>query len=132
MDLAQLTSKLAYRLLRPVRHPRCLTTFGSFHVDWPALWDSLDLIFVDRAVWQTNWLSAHGIHHLFCHCGVRESQHHLFVDCPLARFLFYWFEQLIFRLHRPIRGLSATVKRFGFATADSIPAGFQFLLACIH
>ena len=146
IDLAQLTSKIAYRLLRPVRHPRCLTTFASFHVDWPTLWDSLDLIFVDRAVWKTNWLSAHGIlptcdrlsqwgvtvHHLFSHCGARESQHHLFVDCPLARFLFDWFEQFVFRLHRPIRGLSATVKRFGFSSADSIPAGFQFLLACIR
>ena len=105
IDLAQLTSKIAYRSLRPVRHPGCLTTFASFHVDCPALWDSLDLIFVDRAVWQSNWLSAHGIlptcdqlsqwgvtvHRLFCHCGVRESQHHLFVDCPLARFLSDWF-----------------------------------------
>ena len=146
LDLQQLTSRIAYRLLRPVHHPRCLATFAAFHVDWPNLWACLELVFIDRAVWKTNRLVAHGIlptcdrlsqwgvtaNHLFCHCGVRENQHHVFVECALAQSMFDWLEQLLSRLRRPSRCLFMTARRFCFPASESIPAGFQFLLACIR
>ena len=60
-DLANLTSKIAYRHIQPVVTHRCVTKFTDYHLDWPALWRDLELYFVNKPIWKTNFLILHGI-----------------------------------------------------------------------
>ena len=123
-----------------------MTKFAAFNVDSKAVWRSLEFLTFDRPIWKTNWLAVHGIlptydrlsswgvavPNFHCHCGSLESQHHMFVDCPLARALIDWFEGLLRRFCRLGRSLSNAEIRFGFATSVKIPAGYKFILATLR
>ena len=110
-NLEQLTSRIAYRPIQPVVTHRCQTKFATYHLDWPALWCDLDLYFVNKPIWKTNFLIIHGIlptvdrlarwgiepRNRLCHCGEPETQEHLYEHCPLTLILIDWFEELLGR-----------------------------------
>ena len=87
-NLENLTSKLAYRRIQPAVTHHCVTKFADYHLDWPALWHDLDLFFVDKRIWKTNFLILRGIlltvdrlarwgiepRNLRCHCGQPDSR----------------------------------------------------------
>ena len=87
-NLENLTSKLAYRRIQPAVTHRCVTKFADYHLDWPALWHDLDLFFVDKRIWKTNFLILRGIlltvdrlarwgiepRNPRCHCGQPDSR----------------------------------------------------------
>ena len=146
LPLSNLSSRVAYSMLVPCEQHRCVTKFAAFNVDWKAVWRSLEFLTFDHPIWKTNWLAVHGIlptydrlsswgvavPNFHCHCGSLESQHHMFVDCPLARALIDWFEGLLRRFCRLGRSLSNAEIRFGFATSVKIPAGYKFILATLR
>ena len=69
--------------------------FATYQLDWPALWKDLDLYFINKPIWKTNFLLIHGIlpsadrlarwgippRTLLCHCGLLETQEHLYEHC---------------------------------------------------
>ena len=143
--LENLTSHIAYRRIQqPVTH-RCVNKFAEYHLDWPALWNDLELYFIDKPIWKTNFLVLHGIlptvDHLarwgieprnpLCHCGQIETQEHLFEHCPVTLILVDWFEELLGRKWPDYRLSNAHI-RFGHPASAGFPAGFKFLLATLR
>ena len=144
-NLEHLTSKIAYRRIQPEVTHRCMTKFADYHLDWSALWCDLELYFVDKPIWKTNFLLLHGIlptvdrlahwgiepRNTLCHCGQPESQEHLFEDCSLTLILVNWFEELLGRKWPDYRLSNAHIQ-FGHPASAGFPAGFKFLLATLR
>ena len=140
-----LTSKLAYRRIQPAVTHRCISKFAVYHLDWLALWRDLELFFIDKPIWKTNFLILHGIlptidrlarwgiepHNPSCHCGEPESQEHLYEHCPFTLILVDWFEELLGRKWPEYR-LSHAHIRFGHPASAGFPAGFKLLLATLR
>ena len=137
-DIGNLTSQTAYRRIQPAITHRCVAKFQKHHLDWPALWHDIDLLFLNKAVWKTNFLVLHGIlptmnrlarwgitpRNTLCHCGQRKTQEH----CTLTLVLVHWFEELL-GIKWPNHRLSNAHIWFGFPASAGILAGFKFILA---
>ena len=118
-NLEHLTNKIAYRRIQPAVTHRCITKFAAYHLDWPALWRDLELFFVDKPIWKTNFLILHGILPT--------------VDPTLSSY------PDPCRLVRGVAGsqmagylLSNAHIRFGHPASAGFPAGFKFLLATLR
>ena len=104
------------------REHRCVALYHgwSLPVDWTTVWLNLCLWRFTRPIRDTNWLVAHGVLPTAdrlnrfgmridpsCHCGRPESLVHLFVECPVAKRLFAWYQMLVccaaLHLPRPVR-----------------------------
>ena len=91
-NLANLTWKIAYHRIQPAVTHRGVIKFAEYQLDWPALWRDLDLYFVNKPVWKTNFLILHGIlKNIYTNTRVprtpirtQESQEHLYEHCPLT------------------------------------------------
>ena len=143
--LKDLTAQRAYLQLRGFPTHRCVYKFQNYNIDWPSIWHDLENHFIDKPIWKTNFLLAHGIlptidrlqrwgiviHQPLCHCGDTETQTHLFEQCPLSLYAVRWFEGLLAQ-SRPQHRLSNAHVRFGFPSSAGIPAGFKFLLATLR
>ena len=124
---------------------RCVVKFADYQLDWPALWRDLELYFVDKPIWKTNFLILHDIlptadrlacwgiepRHTSCHCGQPESQEHLYEHCPLTLILVDWFEELLGRKWPNYRLSNAHIP-FGHPASAGFLAGFKFLLATLR
>ena len=131
-NLENLTSKLAYRRIQPAVTHRCVTKFADYHLDWPALWHDLDLFFVEKPIWKTNFLILHGIlptvdrlarwgiepRNPRRHCGQPETQEHLLEHCPLTLILVDWFEELL-GCKWPVKFLLATLRHYVWVARNS-------------
>ena len=141
IPLEDLSAHRAYLQFRGYSILRCVNTFKGYNIDWRSIWNDLDIYFIDKPIWKTNFLLAHGIlpttdrlqrwgiaiHQPTCHCGNLETQTHLFEQCPLLLHAVRWFEGLLAQSRPQHRLLNAHV-RFGFPSS----AGFKFLLATLH
>ena len=106
----------------------------------------------------TNWLIAHGIlpmvycpwyiaHGILptanrllrfnidvdplCHCGQPEPLLHLFVECPFAKHLVAWYQQLVHRALPQLGCPSASQILVGYKQSVRIPPAFPCLLGII-
>ena len=143
--LKELTAHRAYLCIRGSPENWCVQCFQDYSIDWPSLWRDLELYFIDKPIWKTNFLLAHGIlpstdrlqrwgiviQQPLCHCGAPETQAHLFKHSSLFLYAVRWFEGLLAQ-SRPQHRLSNTHVRFGFPTSAGIPARFKFLLATLR
>ena len=114
-------------------------------MDWQALWHDLEVYFVNKPIWKTNFLLLHGLlptvdrlarwgiepRNRLCHCGEPETQEHLYEHCPLTLILVDWFEELLGRKWPDYRPSNAHI-RFGHPASAGFPAGFKFLLATLR
>ena len=109
-----LSVRFVYQQLSRLDHRehRCVALYRGWHlsVDWPIVWLNLRLWRFTRPIRDTNWLVAHGVLPTAdrlnrfgmridpsCHCGQSESLVHLFVECPVVKRLFPWYQTLVFR-----------------------------------
>ena len=143
--LKDLSAHGTYLQLRGSSTHRCVDKFKDYNIDWPSIWRDLDDYFIDKPIWKSNFLVAHGIlpttdrlqrwgiaiHQPLCHCGDTETQEHLLEQCPLLLHAVRWFEGLLAQ-SRPQHRLSNAHVRFGFPTSAGIPVGFKFLLATLR
>ena len=143
-NIENLTSKIADGRIQPVL-AHCITKFAHYQLDWQALWHDLELYFVNKPIWKTNFLILHGIlstvdrlsrwriepRNPLCHCRQPESQEHLYEHCPLILILVDWFEELLGRKWPDYRLSNAHI-RFGHPASAGFPAGFKFLLATLR
>ena len=121
-NLANLTWKIAYHRIQPAVTHRGVIKFAEYQLDWPALWRDLDLYFVNKPVWKTNFLILHGIlKNIYTNTRVprtpirtQESQEHLYEHCPLPS-------------HRDDAHI-----RFCHPAFAGFPARFKFLLATLQ
>ena len=144
-NIENLTSKIAYGQIQPVASHRCVAKLAEYQLDWPALWQDLNIYFVNKPIWKTNFLLLHGIlptanrlarwgiepWHKHCHCGQLESHEHLFEHCPLTLILVDWFEELLGRKWPDYRLSNAHI-RFGHPASAGFPVGFKVLLATLR
>ena len=139
-NLENLTSKLVYCRIQPAVMHRCVTKFADYHLDWPALWHDLDLFFVDKPIWKTNFLILRGILltvDRLARWGIEprnprsQTQEHVLEHCPLTLILVDWFEELLGRKWPDYRLSNAHI-RFGHPESAGFPAGFKFLLATLR
>ena len=129
------------------REHRCVALYHgwSLPVDWTTVWLNLCLWRFTRPIRDTNWLVAHGVLPTAdrlnrfgmridpsCHCGRPESLVHLFVECPVAKRLFAWYQMLVccaaLHLPRPVR------RSFFWITTGLLPSRpcFRALLGIIR
>ena len=59
--LKELLAHRAYLRLRGFPEHRCAWRFQNYGIDWPSLWHDLEQFFIDKPIWKTNFLLAHGI-----------------------------------------------------------------------
>ena len=59
--LKEMSSHRAHLHLRGLPEPCCVQRFYNYGIDWPSLWLDLELYFIDKPIWKTNFLLAHGI-----------------------------------------------------------------------
>ena len=143
--LKDLSAHRAYLQLRGFSTHRCVHKFRDYNIDWLSIWHNLVNYFINKPIWKTNFLLAHGIlpttdrlqqwriaiHQPLCNYGDTETQAHLLDQCPLLLFAVCWFEGLLAQ-SRPHQRLSNAHVRFGFPDSAGIPAGFKFLLATLR
>ena len=142
IPLEDLSAHRAYLQFRGYSILRCVNTFKGYNIAWRSIWNDLDIYFIDKPIWKTNFLLAHGIlpttdlrlqrlgiaiHRPTCHCRDLETQTHLFEQCPLLLYAVRWFEGLLAQSRPQHRLLNAHV-RFGFLSS----AEFKFLLATLR
>ena len=120
--VSSLSVRFVYKQLSRLDHRehRCVALYRGWNlsVDWPLVWLNLCLWRFTRPIRDTNWLVAHGVLPTAdrlnrfgmridpsCHYGQPESLVHLFVECPVAKRLFAWYQTLVcraaLRLPRP-------------------------------
>ena len=143
--LKDLSAHRAYLQLRGFPTHRCITKFKDYNIDWPSIWRDLDDYFINKSIWKTSFLVAHGIlpttdclqrwgiaiHQPLCHCGDTKTQEHLLEQCPLLQHAVRWFEGLLAQSQPQHRLLNAHV-RFGLPSLAGISARFKFLLATLR
>ena len=135
-NIKTLTSEVAYGRIKPVATHRCTTKFAECHLDLQALWRDLEIYFVNKPIWKTNFLLLHGIfptadrlahwgiepRNKHCHCGQPESQEHLYEHCPLTLILVDWFQEL---LGRKWPGQTITSRTHTSGSVIQPPLGFR-------
>ena len=145
IPLDDLSAHRAYLQFHGHSTPRCINTFKVYNIEWRSIWNDLDIYSIDKPIWKTNFLLAHGIlpttdclqrwgiaiHQPTGHCGDSESQTHIFEQCSLLQYAVHWFEGLLAQ-SRPHHRLSNAHVRFGFPASAGIPAGLKFLLATLR
>ena len=57
----ELLAHQAYLRLCGFPEHRCAQCFQDYGIDWPSLWHDLEQFFIDKPIWKTNFLLAHGI-----------------------------------------------------------------------
>ena len=147
LDLANVSAREAYAILLRNKgtENRCVEKFSALGVEWHTVWKNLDQLRHDRAALDTSWLVAHGVLPTadrllrfgmsvspWCHCGRRESLEHLFVECSFACKLIDWFHALESNYRSSLPRPTSCEIRFGFRSADKIPAGFSVLMALVR
>ena len=147
--LRSLTTRFAYRELSRLDAPehRTVAKYSScgLTVEWNTVWRNLSLWQFIRPIRDTNWLIAHGVLPTadrllrfninvdpLCHCGQPESLLHLFVECPFAKRLVAWYQQLVHRT-LPQLGRPSTLQILvGYKQSVRIPPAFPCLLGIIR
>ena len=88
--LNDLSAHRAYLQLRGFTIHCCVIKFSNYNIDWYSIWKDLDIYFIHKPIWKTNFLLAHGIlpttnrlqrwgisiHQPLWHCEDTETQAH--------------------------------------------------------
>ena len=144
-----LSIRFVYQQLSRLDHRehRCVTLYRGWGlpVDWTTVWLNLRLWRLTRPVRDTNWLVAHGVLPTVdrltrfgmridpsCHCGQAESLVHLFVDCPVAKRLFVWYQMLVCRAAPSLARPSPSQLLLGYNRSVHIPPMFPCLFGIIR
>ena len=147
--VSSLSVRFVYKQLSRLDHRehRCVALYRGWNlsVDWPLVWLNLRLWRFTRPIRDTNWLVAHGVlptaDHLnrfgmridpSCHCGQPESLVHLFVECPVAKRLFAWYQTLVCRAALRLPRPSPSQLLLGYDRSVPIPPVFPCLLGIIR